>query len=416
MRLLARLFRLVWGGEVDPPLRPVLAVGLVGSVAGSTVWTFVGIWAIKKLGAGETAVGVAFLISALIGAASGYAGGHVSDYLGRKPLILLGWTFQTLLVLGFLGVGGRELLGLALLCFGGLFFQIGNAANQALIADLVPRERHEAAYASVRVANNLGVSIGPPLGGALLALGSWPSLFAGSAFVSGACLLLALRFLPKRGAYAADEPPARGSFGVIARDRPFVLFLFSSALAWVVYVSFEVVLPISLVGSHGLSPSSWGFLVVVNPIMVTFFQLRLTRRLEPISAAWKLAVGIPLMGLPFLLLPVYDPLPVIAAIIFVFVIGEMLWVPSSQSIVAGLAPVDIRGAYMGAFGSMGAIGFALAPFLGLQIRDSFGDSAVWIAVAALSLAAGATGASACRIAVRRMRREREPSPPLHSTA
>ena len=90
--------------------------------------------------------------------------------------------------------------------------------------------------------------------------------------------------------------------------------------------------------------------------------------------------------------------------ILVFVVGEMLWVPTSQTIVAGLAPEDIRGAYMGAFGSMGAVGFALAPFLGLQIRASFGDAAVWTAVAATSVLAAATGAAACRIAIARSAR------------
>jgi MFS family permease len=403
MRLFARLFRLVWGDDVDRPLRPVLAVGLVGSIAGSCVWTFAGIWAIRRLGAGQTAIGAAFTISALLGAASGYLGGHLSDYVGRKPLILLGWGAEALLVLGFLGAGGREVVGLGLVCLSGLFFQVGNAADQAMIADLVPPERHEAAYASVRVANNLGVTVGPPLGGALLATGSWPLLFSGAAAVAASTFALAWRFLPQRGAHAAAAPPTRGSFAVIAGDRPFLVFLVSSALAWLVYVAFEVVLPISLVSSHGYSPATWGFLVIVNPVMVTFFQLRLTRRLADVSAAAKLAIGLPLMGLPFLLLPVYAAVPAVAAMIFVFVIGEMLWVPSSQSLVAALAPEDLRGAYMGAFGSMAAIGFALAPLLGLQLRASLGDTALWIAVAAVSLVAGATGAAACRGAVRRTR-------------
>ena len=40
-----------------------------------------------------------------------------------------------------------------------------------------------------------------------------------------------------------------------------------------------------------------------------------------------------------------------ALVILIFVIGEMLWIPASQAIVAGLAPADLRGAYMGAFAS-----------------------------------------------------------------
>jgi dipeptide/tripeptide permease len=188
---------------------------------------------------------------------------------------------------------------------------------------------------------------------------------------------------------------------VIARDRPFLLFVLSAVFAWLVYVAFETVLPISLVSSHGYSSSTWGFLVIVNPALVTFFQLRLTESVAAVPAATKLAVGLPLMGLPFLLLSVNDSLPVVMLILFLFVIGEMLWVPTSQSAVAGLAPADLRGAYMGAFGATAAVGFALAPFIGLQVRNSFGDSAVWMLEAALSLVAAGTGAAAVRIALGR---------------
>ena len=379
----------------------MLAVTFASSVGGSTVWSFVGIWAIERLHARQSAVGLAFLISAAVGAATGYLGGHLSDHVGRRPLILISWACQVVLILGFLAAGGRELFGLGLVCLGGLTFQIGNAASQAMIADLVAPERHEQAYSAVRVAANLGVTLGPPTGGLLLALGSWSALFAGAAALFLGGFVLALRFLPRQGAYAPTEPPTRHSFGVIARDRPFLLFLFSSGLAWLVYVSFEVVLPISLVDAHGFSPSTWGFLVIVNPVMVTLFQLRLMRLVGRVPAALKLAAALPLMGFPFLLLSVADALPFVALMILVFVLGEMLWVPTSQTIVAGLAPADVRGAYMGVFGSMAAVGFALAPFIGLQVRQSFGDAAVWACVAGLSVVAAATGAAACRVALGR---------------
>src|ERR687884_2291395 len=398
MRLFARLFRLVWGDDVDRPLRPVLAVSLASSVGGATVWSFIGIWAIRHLHASQSAVGLVFLISAMLGVLAGYAGGHLSDHVGRRPLILVSWACQVALVLGFLAAGGSEAAGLGLMCLGGLVFQFGSASSQAMIADLVPRERHEQAYAAVRVASNLGVTLGPPIGGLFLALGSWSALFVGAASLFFGGFVLALRYLPRHGDYAPEEPPTRHSFGVFVRDRPFLLFLVSSALAWLVYVSFEVVLPISLVQGHGLAAPAWGALVIVTPIVVTLFQLRLIRVVQPVPAAVKLAVALPLMGFPFLLLRVVDAVPAVALMILVFVVGEMLWVPTSQTIVAGLAPEDVRGAYMGAFGSMAAVGFALAPLLGLQVRKSFGDTALWVVVAAVSLVAAALGAAACRVA------------------
>lgn len=401
MRPLTFFYRVIFGSDTDPALRPLLGINFAGALAGSTVFSFIGIWAIKKLGADPTTLGLAYLVSALLGVGSGYLGGHLSDHIGRRPLIFAGWIGQTVVVLGFVAAGGSATVGLLVICFSGLFFQIGNAAGQALVADLVPPERHEAAYAAVRVASNLGITFGPPFGGLLVLLGSWNALFIGAASLSALVFGLAVLFLPARGAYAPEEPPSRGSFAVIARDRPFLLFLVSAVFAWLVYVAFEAVLPISLVESHGYSNSTWGFLLIINPLLVTFFQLRLTERVAAVPGAVKLAVGLPLMGLPFLLLSVNAALPVVLLILFLFVVGEMLWVPTSQTAVAGLAPADLRGAYMGAFGATAAIGFALAPFIGLQVRKSFGDPALWMLQAVLSLVAAGTGAAAIRIALGR---------------
>ena len=409
MRIVARLFRLVWGDDVEPALRPVLAVALAGAVAFSSAWTFIGIWAVDELGASSRELGFAFLFGAVAAALAGYAGGHLSDYLGRRPLILFGWGAEAVFILLYALVGDRVLLGLVLIALGGVFGSIGGAADMAMIADLVPRDRHEAAYASVRVANNLGVTFGPVIGGVLLLGERWTVLFVGVSVLAAGAFAIAWRFLPRRGAFAPEEPPTRGSFGVIRRDRAFLLFLVSGALAYLVYVAYETVLPISAVQTHGLSPSTWGFLVIINPAMVTFLQLRLTRRLTGVPPGPKLVVAMLLMGFPFLLLGVDGSLPVLAFVIVVFVVGEMLWVPTSQTVVASLAPEDVRGAYMGAFGSTAAVGFALGPFIGLQLRGAYGDEAMWGFFAAISVLAALTGAAAVRVAIGRRRRVEAPT-------
>jgi predicted MFS family arabinose efflux permease len=87
---------------------------------------------------------------------------------------------------------------------------------------------------------------------------------------------------------------------------------------------------------------------------------------------------------------------VVALVILIFVIGEMLWVPTSQAVVAALAPADIRGAYMGLFGGTWSVGWALTPFLGLQVRGNYGDAVMWMCVAVLGVTAGITGLAAAR--------------------
>jgi len=110
----------------------------------------------------------------------------------------------------------------------------------------------------------------------------------------------------------------------------------------------------------------------------------------------KLGIAMPMMGVPFLLLNWNGSAPVIAFVILIFVIGEMLWVPTSQAVVASLAPADIRGAYMGAFGGTWAVGWAATPFLGLQARSAWGDATMWICVAGVGVTAGVLGLIAAR--------------------
>jgi predicted MFS family arabinose efflux permease len=396
MSFFARIFRLVWGGDVDRALRPVLAVNLAGSIAGSALYPFMGIWAIKELHASQTKLAFTYLIGAVLSLLIGYAAGHWSDRIGRRPLILAGWGFQALVPLALLAVGDNVQAGLTLLALLPAFGSLGGAADQAMVADLVAPERHESAYASVRVAANLGVTIGPPIGGLLLIGGQWNHLWLGTLVLSAGGFLIAWRFIPRGGAYAPEGRPQRGSFRVIIRDSPFLLFMLSSVFATMTYVATETLLPISATTTHHLAPAAWGVLMVVNPLLVTLFQLRLTGWTAAIPSWVKLGVAMPLMGVPFLLLNVNGSAPVIAFVILLFVIGEMLWVPTSQAVVAGLAPADIRGAYMGAFGSTWSVGWALTPFLGLQVRSSYGDATMWMCVAVVGVVAGITGAVAAR--------------------
>jgi predicted MFS family arabinose efflux permease len=396
MTLFARLFRLVWAGDVDRALRPVLAVSLAGSIAGSTAYPFMGIWALRRLHTGDSRLAFAYLASAIASLLVGYAGGHLSDRLGRRPLILAGWGGQAACAPVLLLIGNRPWPGLAILALLPVFGSLGNAADQAIVADLVPPEQHEAAYASVRVISNLGVAIGPPIGGILLVGAHWDRLWIGATVLAACAFAIAFGYVPRRGRYAPEQAPERGSLAVIVRDRSFLLFMASATLATMTYFAFETLLPISVATSHGVSPATWGFLMIANPLIVTLFQLRLTRAVSSVRASLKLGFALPLMGLSFLLLNVASGAAVVLVVLVLFVIGEMLWVPSSQTVVVAIAPVDIRGAYLGAFGGSWSVGWALTPFLGLQVREAPADATMWECVAAVGVLAGVFGFLAAR--------------------
>jgi MFS family permease len=298
--------------------------------------------------------------------------------------------------LGMLAAGRHVPAGLAVLAALGLFGASFTAASSALVADLLPVERRADAYAAFRVANNLGVCFGPVVGGALLTGTAWNRLFLGAFVLGVVSIVVAARVLPHRGAYAPEVPPDRSSLQVVWQDHAFLVFVAAMVLASMTYLAYEQLLPISLTTAHGLAPSTWGFLVIINPVLVVLGQLRITRLAARVSPSARLALAMPLMGLPFVFLAVSDSTVFVAVLIVIFVTGEMLWVPTSQTVAIAFAPPALRGAYMGVYGSASQAAFALTPFAGLQIRAGLGDAAMWRAVAVVSVVAAIAGAAVAR--------------------
>jgi predicted MFS family arabinose efflux permease len=103
-----------------------------------------------------------------------------------------------------------------------------------------------------------------------------------------------------------------------------------------------------------------------------------------------------MMGLPFLLLSQTAAIAAIVAMLVVFVLGEMLWVPAMQALTVRIAPDDLRGAYLGVTGAAFPVAFSIGPLIGLSVRGASGDAAMWGVVAALSLVAAALYVVAAR--------------------
>jgi len=89
---------------------------------------------------------------------------------------------------------------------------------------------------------------------------------------------------------------------------------------------------------------------------------------------------------------------VIGGVIVAFVLGEMLWMPTSQSVAARLAPAAARGTYFGALAATTGPAWTLAPFVALQLRAHAGIDSVWILFAAVAVAGAAAGVAAVRAA------------------
>ena len=391
-RLLARA---LFGGGLDRRVAPIVPVSFTYSASFSTFWVYVGIYAVKGLHWPASRVGLLFLASAPAAAVANYLSGRISDRTGRKPLIVASFLASSMNVLLLTWLGGTTALAFVLIVVQGVIGAPAYSLDRVLVADLVPdNESREPAYASVRVATNLGTLVGPPLGALLVFVAGWTAFLLGIAVLGVVGAAFAIALLPPAHAIAEAREP--GSLRAVVRNRPFSLLLLSTLLAFTDYCGFETVLPVPAVSAYGLAPSTWGLLVIISPALVVLAQLRLTRASSRIPPASRLAGATLLMGLPFLALLASSHVAMIAAVIVVFVIGEMVWMPTSQAVAARLAPEATRGTYFGALAAMTGPAWTLTPFVAFQLREYVGVGSVWLLLAVVALAGAAAGAAAVR--------------------
>jgi MFS family permease len=376
----------ILGGDLEPGVSKILVTLALAVTAQYAFWAFFAVWAIEELGMAKGDVGLAFLAAAVVGIAGGLVGGAASDRVGRKPVVLVGAAAQTLVPLVLLVPGlppGGAVAVLALLTFSQ---PVRWSAQSALLADLVPEERRESAFGSVRIAFNTGAVGGPLVGAALVAL-SWQALHAGVVVLFALSFLTALR-LPSLPAPTRAAGEAATSWRAAVLTPVFVTVFAAALLAMMTYNAFETLMPVSLTTEHGYPAASWGILFVVNPVLVMLFQLRVTRWTSGVPAGAKLALGLTLMGCAFVPLMTTAWAPVLVLILVVFVAGEMLWAPTADAVAAKLAPPEARGAVMGTMGIAMWVGGALAPAVGLRVADTAGDAAMWGVVVLAGVGAG----------------------------
>jgi predicted MFS family arabinose efflux permease len=381
----------------DRRVLPVVPVTLVYNVAFSTFWVYVGVYAVNGLGWRPEQVGLMFLLSAPPAAIANYLSGRISDRVGRRGPIVASFLVASAMVVALAAFGRHTAVAYLLVVGLAVAGAPAYSLDRPLVADLIADQAGlEAGYATLRVAANVGVFAGPPLAALLVAAGGW-NWFLGAVAVLGLTGAALARVLLPAGGRQMGEPGERaGSLRAVLRDRPFRLLLASTLLGYFVSCGFETVLPVIAVSTYAIDPATWGLLVAISPLMVVLFQLRLTRTTSRYRAGRRLAAALLLMGLPFLLLLAFASPVAIAAVIVLFVSGEMVWLPTAQAMAGELAPVAGRGVYFGALAATTGPAWTLAPAISFQLRSLAGAGGVWVLLAALAAGAAAAGRAAAR--------------------
>lgn len=357
--------------------------------AGTMILPFLVLYLTRDLG---FSAGRAGLMLAVYGAAAILAGpisGRLTDQIGALPIMRASLISTGLMLLVFpLAKSFGAVLALTVLWAG--CAELFRPASLAAVTHVVPPHQRKAAFALNRLAINLGMSIGPALGG-FLAAASFRAMFivdAVTTLVAGAVLTLTpWRALTGVGTPEWDNEQRDSATSSIFHDRTFLIFLAGVLLVGIVFFQHEAALPLYLVRHLGLSPAFYGMLFTVNTLLIVALEVPLNTATAHWPNTRALIVGSILFAIGFGALAVIaSPAGVIATVV-VWTFGEMMLFPAMAAHLGEISPENRRGAYMGAYSMALSVAFTIGPWMGTQILDALGPAVVWSTMLVLGLLA-----------------------------
>ncbi len=344
-----------------PPSFWILAATEGLMAAGYAVsFPFLAVYLNTQRGLPMSWIGVFLALSMLVSSAAQFAGGEVSDAVGRRKVMIWSLALRTLNIaaIAFAIYGAWPLWFIFVvhplgMLAGGFF----HPAARAWVADQTPPAGRMKAYGFLRMGMNAGWALGPAAGG-LLAAGSYTLMFFATALVFAACTVIvafSIKDVPGQAGSAAGTSGFSGFSSALA-DRTFLRFcVFSFTMSAVMS---QLVVSSSLYSKAflGFSEREIGLLFSLNGLLVVAFQYLVTRALEGRRITSGLGAGALLYAAGYLAFGYSPSFFFAAAAMVVITLGELAVSPGMQAMGANMAPPSAKGRYLGVHGVFEQVG------------------------------------------------------------
>ncbi|TRZ43734.1 MFS transporter [Robertkochia solimangrovi] len=238
----------------------------------------------------------------------------------------------------------------------------------------------------IRLAINLGFSMGPALGGLIITRLGYAGLFwvdGVTCFLAG---LLLLQILNPKKARVLDEVKA-DSTRKAYKDQPYLLFLVTMVLFGFMFMQYFSSVPVFYKEAHALSEYQIGLLLGLNGFLIFIFEMPLIKYFEskPWSVLTNLIIGCALTLLSFLILNMGSWIGLLLIGIILMTFGEMLTFPFSNAFALNRAKGGNQGEYMALYSIAFSIAHIFGHNSGMHLVEGLGFTTSWNIIAALGL-------------------------------
>lgn len=359
----------------------VVGVHFIDKIGATLVFPFFALYITGTFNVGMTEAGILLGLLSLAGILGSVAGGGLTDRMGRRKLILFGLVASALSALMF-GSVTRFAWLFPVAALVGLFSEVGGPAHAAMIADILPKEQRQEGFGILRVVGNMAWLVGPTVGG-IVARTSFFALFVIDAAISCVVAVLFYLFMEETRPAPHEHHVEEGMFEtfrnyrLVLDDRPFVAFLLAAVLMGMVYIQMYNSLSVYLRDNHGIQPQGYGVLLTSSAATVICCQFWTMRVIKRQPQFLMMAVGTLFYLIGFGMFGFVAAYWLFVLAVVIITVGEMIVMPTSQTLAAGFARADMRGRYMAVFNLSVSIPAAVGPFAAGIVLDNYRPNLLW---------------------------------------
>lgn len=334
--------------------------------------------------------------------------GRLSDRFGRKPLLISTISGNCLCYLALAFAPNVETAFIIRL-LGGLASGNG-AVIQGYIADVTPPEKRSGRMAYMGAAWNIGLIVGPTLGGIFAHPNAGPVGFQIPLFIasglSALCALSIALFIREsrtRENVIGDRPSRWSAVGEAARSPVMGRLMLLTFLVGFAFTGIESVFGLWAQAKFAWGPREVGVCFGFVGIAAASTQMLLTGRLsERYGEGAMLAAGMTMTMLAAAAMPLSTGSVTTIGLMCLMAVGQSVAWPNVSALISRTAHPDRQGQILGLNNAMGALARVIGPFCaglsfaGLSIDAPFVQGAlvvapaIWLALAAAARAAPQT--------------------------
>ena len=377
--------------EYPKPFKVLVFATFIDRLGGFLLFPFFAVYIIGRFGVGMTQVGFLFSMFAAGSIIGSTLGGALADKYGRRSMVLLGLISSGIGSI-LMGIVDDLYLFFIIAAILGVLGDLGGPARQAMVVDLLPKDKQTEGFGLLRVAVNVSATIGPIFGG-FLASQSYMLLFIADAMSSLITALIVFIVIPETKPEKQEDKPEESvistliGYKVVFKDSLYIIFLAVSAITVLVYMQMNSTLSVFLLTEHGFPPEGFGLLLSMNALMVVLFQFWITKRISKYAPMKMMAFGTLFYMIGFGMYGFISETYLFFVAMAILTVGEMVVIPVSQAAVAHFAPEDKRGRYMAVYGYHWSIPTLFGVIIAGLIMDYFKPILVWYLAGILCLMA-----------------------------